>query len=441
MGNCDSSCIAKVGTSRSSTKGTHVRGGRGGVRHKRIKSEHKHQGPIYWKFHENTSALEYYEPIRSIGEGSIGSIHLVRRRPERIDVPYQECLEIIIDGDSTDHPECSSTSSSEDGTDGPESEKETSQDQEELFVLKSILKDHLQDDDCLNEMRSEIHNMKYLDHPHIAKVYEAFEKKRMVWMVMENLSGGDLRSRMPYTEAEVADAIRDVLSAVVYLHSKNVVHRDLKLENIMFEDDSPTATASVKLIDFGLSTKYLSNEYKYMRERVGTVYTMSPQVVQGRYDKSCDLWSVGVITYILLSGGELPFPGKNRAQIVKMIMQCKFSFHGKQWSNVSKEAKDFITSLLQMDPLDRPRADAALKSNWMKKQFPPGAPNPKLQPSDRLDARQRIHEYGKETKLKRLALLFLAHKSTTSEIAKMRELFEEVSVCYRELECSLQFII
>ena len=439
MGNCDSSCIAKVGTSRSSTKGTHVRGGRGGVRHKRIKSEHKHQGPIYWKFHENTSALEYYEPIRSIGEGSIGSIHLVRRRPERISVPYQECLDIIIDGDSTDHPECSSTSSSEDGTDGPENGKETSQDQEELFVLKTILKDHLQDDDCLNEMRSEIHNMKYLDHPHIAKVYEAFEKKRMVWMVMENLSGGDLRSRMPYTEAEVADAIRDVLSAVVYLHSKNVVHRDLKLENIMFEDDSPTA-ASVKLIDFGLSTKYLSNEYKYMRERVGTVYTMSPQVVQGRYDKSCDLWSVGVITYILLSGGELPFPGKNRAQIVKMIMQCKFTFHGKQWSNVSKEAKDFITSLLQMDPLDRPRADAALKSNWMKKQFS-GAPNHKLQPSDRLDARRRLHEYGKETKLKRLALLFLAHKSTTSEIAKMRELFEEVSVCYRELECSLQCII
>jgi calcium-dependent protein kinase len=276
-------------------------------------------------------------------------------------------------------------------------------------------------------MRSEIHNMKYLDHPHIAKVYEAFEKKRMVWMVMENLSGGDLRSRMPYTEAEVADAIRDVLSAVVYLHSKNVVHRDLKLENIMFEDDSPNA--SVKLIDFGLSTKYLSNEYKYMRERVGTVYTMSPQVIQGRYDKSCDLWSVGVITYMLLSGGELPFPGKNRAQIVKMIMQCKFSFHGKQWSNVSKGAKDFIISLLQMDPSDRPRAEEALKSNWMKKQFPPGAPNPKLQPSDRLDARQRLHEYGKETKLKRLALLFLAHKSTTSEIAKMRELFEEVSKC------------
>ena len=196
--------------------------------------------------------------------------------------------------------------------------------------------------------------------------------------------------------------------------------------SILFEDKNPTA--SVKLIDFGLATKYLSNEYKYMRERVGTVYTMSPQVIQGRYGKSCDLWSIGVITYMLLSGGQMPFPGKSKSQIVKMIMQCKFSFRGEQWSKVSKEAKDFIASLLQMDPLDRPLAEEALRSKWMKKQIPPGAPNPKLQPSDRLKARQRLYAYGKETKLKRIALLFLAHKSTTSEIAKMRELFEEIDL-------------
>lgn len=233
MGNCESTCIARVMDASSgngkNSKGTHVGGGRGGIRHRRIKSEHKHQGPIYWKYHENTSALEYYEPIRSIGEGSIGSIHLVTRRPKKIHVPYQESLEIIID--ATDHIDSSSTSSS-DGSDGHENEtmKDQSQNQEQLFVLKSILKDHLQDDECLDEMRSEIYNMKYLDHPHIGKVFEAFEKKRMVWMVMENLSGGDLRSRMPYTEAEAADIIRDVLSAVVYLHKRGVVHRDLKLE-------------------------------------------------------------------------------------------------------------------------------------------------------------------------------------------------------------------
>ena len=231
MGNCESNCIARVMDASSgngkNSKGTHVRGGRGGIRHRRIKSEHKHQGPIYWKYHENTSALEYYEPIRSIGEGSIGSIHLVRRRPKKIHVPYQECLEIMID--STDHVDSSSASSSDDGIEA-KGKIDQNHTQEQLFVLKSILKDHLQDDECLNEMRSEIHNMKYLDHPHIGKVYEAFEKKRMVWMVMENLSGGDLRSRMPYTEAEAADIIRDVLSAVVYLHKRGVVHRDLKLE-------------------------------------------------------------------------------------------------------------------------------------------------------------------------------------------------------------------
>lgn len=198
------------------SKGTHVRGGRGGIRHRRMKPEDKHRGPIYWKYHENSSALEFYEPVRSLAEGSIGSIHLARRRPKRIHSPHHEYIEIIVDVDSTDHID--------------EWKTDQARGQGQLFVLKSILKDHLQDDECLNEMRSEIHNMKYLDHPHIAKVYEAFEKHRMVWMVMENLSGGDLWSRLPYSEAEAADIIRDVLSAVLYLHKRGVVHRDLKME-------------------------------------------------------------------------------------------------------------------------------------------------------------------------------------------------------------------
>ena len=88
--------------------------------------------------------------------------------------------------------------------------------------------------------------------------------------------------------------------------------------SILFEDDSPGA--SVKLIDFGLATKYLSNEYKYMRERVGTVYTMSPQVIQGRYGKSCDLWSIGVITYMLLSGGQMPFPSSSISSNNSLIL-------------------------------------------------------------------------------------------------------------------------
>lgn len=170
--------------------------------------------------------------------------------------------------------------------------------------------------------------------------------------------------------------------------------------------------------------------------------TMAPQVIQGKYTKACDLWSIGVIAYMLLSNGAMPFPGKTRQQVINKIMLCNYSFKSKHWTLVSKEAKAFISSLLQMDPKDRPTAQEALQSKWMRKQFPKEAP--KLQDSDLQDAaRNSLHEYSRETKLKRLALLLIAHKASTGEIAKMRELFEEYDrngdgvISYKEFKTSL----
>lgn len=121
---------------------------------------------------------------------------------------------------------------------------------------------------------------------------------------MELCSGGDLHARMPYSEQEAARITKQILQAVSYMHDRHVIHRDLKFENILFENMNPEAR--VKVIDFGLSKRY-STANNILTERVGTLYSMSPETMKGIYTSQADVWSIGVIAYTLLSGGEKPF--------------------------------------------------------------------------------------------------------------------------------------
>ncbi|EED96640.1 predicted protein, partial [Thalassiosira pseudonana CCMP1335] len=165
------------------------------------------------------------------------------------------------------------------------------------------MKDHIGNDLVLDEMRQEIHTMSKLNHPNICRLIEAYERRRHIYLVMEFCKGGNLASRMPMKEKEAAAVCKKILSAVEYLHGKGLAHRDIKLENIMFD-----GKGEIKLIDFGLATAYLNEDYKHMTDKVGTLYSMAPQVLAGDYDERCDLWSVGVVAYLLLSGNQ-PFWG------------------------------------------------------------------------------------------------------------------------------------
>jgi serine/threonine protein kinase len=332
-------------------------------------------------YQTDTCALEYWEPIKELGEGSISSIHLVRRRPQRIDVPYRE------KGDIMSHAPSDTASSSNSSL---KEERE-----EEAYALKSIIKEYVRNDTFLKEMRNEIFTMSNLDHPNIAKVYEAYERKRHIYLIMEYCAGNNLCDR-EVSEAQAAVIVRKMLSAVANMHEHNVVHRDIKLENIMM--DKPGPDGEVKIIDFGLATRYLSDEHKRMTDRVGTLYSMAPQVLQGVYDAKCDLWSIGVVAYILLSGKQ-PFwgppreiPWEQRKKImVDRIMRCDYMrMNAGRWSGVSKEAKDFVKSLLQMDPNKRPSASEAMEHLWIKLHAedkislgPPEQPlNPKPTPTE-----------------------------------------------------------
>lgn len=211
-----------------------------------------------------------------------------------------------------------------------------------------------------------------------------------------------------------------VLSAIRYMHDNGVVHRDLKFENIMFE--SSRNDASVKIIDFGLSKKFLGSP-GIMTDRVGTIYTMAPQVLQGMYSSKADIWSIGVIAYMLLSASK-PFHHKRRRVVIDKIMRGSFNFDSSAWESISEEAMLFITHLLVVNPGDRPDAEEALKHEWIQKRE--DLPDRKVVSTKSLN---KIHDnlsnYRHTSELKKLALTVIAHRSTQKEILKLREVFEQ----------------
>jgi len=208
-------------------------------------------------------------------------------------------------------------------------------------------------------------------------------------------------------------------SAISYMHSRSITHRDLKFENIMFE--SPSPNAEIKVIDFGLSKKYVPDN-PHLMEGVGTIYTMAPQVLQGLYTEKADLWSVGVIAFMLLCS-EMPFSGRKRRHVIDKIMRCNYAFSGSRWGGVSVHAKEFVKGLIEMDPKKRLSADQALESQWLKSKFDIKQRRPSM------DLMEKVHSslksYGGKSKLQKMALMVVAHQSTTEEILDLRKAFDQ----------------
>jgi len=183
----------------------------------------------------------------------------------------------------------------------------------------------------------EIDILKNLDHPNILRLYEVFETKKYIYLVTEYCQGGELFdeiiNRGKFNERDAAVVIKQLLSAISYCHSKKVCHRDLKPENILIDNKE---TLSIKLIDFGTSQRFEDEEN--MELVLGTAYYIAPEVLKGHYDEKCDIWSIGVILYILLSG-EPPFPGSDDKEILKCVVQGKYGFTREVWKSRSEEAK------------------------------------------------------------------------------------------------------
>lgn len=264
-----------------------------------------------------------------------------------------------------------------------------------VYAMKSIHLSRVTDESFVSELRNEISILKKLDHPHIVRPIETFEHRNQIFIVMELCSGGDLYARDPYTEEEAARIVSSILSAIAYMHSKNVVHRDLKYENILFVNNSPKA--EVKLIDFGLSKVYGDNPT--LTEGVGTIYTMAPEVLKGNYTEKADIWSIGVIAYMLLSS-QMPFYGRKRRHIVEQILDCQFNFRGRRWKRISAQAKSFVEDLLIFDPDERCTAQEAQSATWLNRRFAATTRAPHIEEENM--ARHAMLRYSGYTKLKKM---------------------------------------
>ena len=235
-------------------------------------------------------------------------------------------------------------------------------------AIKIMAKKNMDKSD-LELAKVEIDILKIGQHPNIIKLYDVYENENYIYIIMEYCSGGDLLSYFEYHEYElpetkVCEIIHKLSMAVYYLHSYGIVHRDLKPENILMTDLSPKA--DIRLLDFGLS-KIVGSDEK-CTEPYGTLSFVAPEVLQGKpYDKSVDLWSIGIITFLLLCG-YLPFDDKHsEREIARQTIQDPVIFEDKIWKKYSPEAKTFVEGLLKKKPEERYSIKEILEHPWIKK--------------------------------------------------------------------------
>ncbi|XP_060848621.1 calcium/calmodulin-dependent protein kinase type 1 isoform X4 [Rhopalosiphum padi] len=232
----------------------------------------------------------------------------------------------------------------------------------EMYAVKIIDKKALKGKE--DSLDNEIKVLRRLTHPNIVQLLETFEDKSKVYLIMELVTGGELFDRIvqkgSYTEKDAAHLIRQVLGAVDYMHEQGVVHRDLKPENLLYystDDDS-----KIMISDFGLSK---IEDSGVMATACGTPGYVAPEVLaQKPYGKAVDVWSIGVISYILLCGYP-PFYDENDANLFAQILKGEFEFDSPYWDDISDSAKNFIRQLMCVDADKRYTCREALAHPWI----------------------------------------------------------------------------
>jgi calcium-dependent protein kinase len=251
----------------------------------------------------------------------------------------------------------------------------------------------------------EIASLEGIHHPNVIELQAVYEESRYIHIVTELCTGGELYERVSagnwsITETEAAELMHNILRATAYCHSHGIIHRDLKASNFLFV--SPDTNTDVKIIDFGLARAFsrtgdrpddhdgtMDESAWVMKSKVGTPYYVAPEILTEEYYTSkCDVWSIGVVAYLVLSGGSLPFCGKDERETLQLLkdpeLEVKFD-PLEPWNDFDESAKDFCIALLQKDPARRPPAEEALQQKWLCENYtryhlpdPALASNPKL---------------------------------------------------------------
>lgn len=232
------------------------------------------------------------------------------------------------------------------------------------FAIKIVTKSKLSKEDEV-ALKDEIDVLKDMEHAHIIRLYDVFEEPANYYLVTEKMSGGELFDRIVqksyYNEREARDTCLILLSAIHHCHSKKVAHRDLKPENLLLTSENDDS--SIKIADFGFAKRVKAP--KSLTTQCGTPGYVASEILEGKpYDTQADMWSIGVIVYILL-GGYPPFIESNQRTLFRKIRKGQYEFHEEYWGQVSKDAQDLIRSLLTVNPDKRLNSEQALKNKWI----------------------------------------------------------------------------
>ncbi|GAB2295536.1 Calcium-dependent protein kinase 14 [Dionaea muscipula] len=295
----------------------------------------------------------------------------------------------------------------------------------EGFACKKISKRKLKTTVDVEDVRREVEIMRHLpQHPHLVSLKDTYEDDEAVHLVMELCEGGELFDRIVtrghYTERAAATVMRTIVEAVQMCHKHGVMHRDLKPENFLFANKKETAL--LKTIDFGLSIFFKPGER--FNEIVGSPYYMAPEVLKKNYGPEIDVWSAGVILYILLCGVP-PFWAETERGVAQAIIRAVVNFKREPWPRVSVNAKDLVKKMLEPDPRRRLTADEVLEHPWL--QDIKKAPNVPLGEA----VRARLRQFSIMNKLKKRALRVMAEYLSAEEAAGIKERFEMMDTAKR----------
>ena len=302
----------------------------------------------------------------------------------------------------------------------------------DIRAMKQVTKTKIQD---MGKFQDEIKILSTVDHPNIVRLFEVIEDDKYYNLIQELCTGGELLTRAQKNQLKEKDIARifyQIMSGVAYIHGIGIVHRDLKLENVLFSTEEPNSP--IKIIDFGFSVfmgknNEMSKEkesesqdpkkggFKRLKSKVGTLYYISPEIIKGNYDEKCDIWACGVILYILLAGYP-PFTGNTDKEVYNLITSLKYDFDKERWKNISKYAKELIKNMLT-PAKNRYTAKQVLASKWfevkLKENFEDNINNI-------LDYR-RINKYKNYNKLKKAILTFIASRLSSEESSQLRNVF------------------
>ena len=300
------------------------------------------------------------------------------------------------------------------------------------FAMKIIKKKKNKGNDE-KDILNEIDILKKLDHPKILKIIDFYSTLKKYYIITEYCPEGELFNEIikvgRFDEGQAAFIINQLLKAITYCHKMNIIHRDIKPENIMITNREKNGCLQVKLIDFGTAKMFEKGHQE--KKYVGSSYYMAPEIIKRNYDEKCDIWSIGVILYILLTGRP-PFDGNDDEEILNNVKIGVFDKNSYPYPLLSSNAKDLIDKLLQYDPKKRINADQAIEHPWFKSaEFKKKDKVNYISPELAKELIQNMTKYKSDNMLKCAVIAYLVHHITnTEECNEASKLFIKIDLNY-----------